>query len=127
MGLYCDFLAQQEPSTANTFGAILKQLLSRLLRESREICERQLRRLKTSLVGQSLSNMTDIVKKTITSLPRLLAVGMLSTNHVRSIDRTPGVTTGNRSGITKHASISLPEGPISLTKSWDVLGEQLGY
>lgn len=72
-------------------GAILKQLLSRLLggipRDMREAIEKT----KTSLAGGLLlSNVTDIVKKTVTPLLRLLALGMLSINppkHRREIVR----------------------------------------
>lgn len=71
--------------------------------------------------GLLLSNMVDIVmKKTITSLLRLLTVGMLSTNPLRSID-------GKSFGYYQTCEYSLLEGLISLTKSRDVLGKRLGY
>ena len=71
MGLYCDFLAQQEQSTTNILGAMLKQLASRggIPRHIREA----FRRAKKEFGGRGLllPDMVDIMKKAIMSLPRL--------------------------------------------------------
>ena len=71
VGLYCDFLAQQEQSTANILGAMLKQLASRggIPRHIREA----FRRAKKEFGGRGLllPDMVEIVMKTITSLPQL--------------------------------------------------------
>ena len=71
VGLYCDFLAQQEQSTTAMLGAILKQLSSRggipeHIREAFKKSQKQFggRRLR-------LPNMVGILKKTITSLQRI--------------------------------------------------------
>ena len=71
MGLYCDFLAQQEQSTANMLGAMLKQLASRggIPKHTREA----FREAKKEFGGRSLQlpGMLETLKKTIKSLPRL--------------------------------------------------------
>jgi len=71
MGLYCDFLAQQEQSTTNMLGAMLKQLASRggIPEHTREA----FREAKREFGGRGLRlpDMVDLLKKTITSLPRL--------------------------------------------------------
>jgi len=71
VGLYCDFLAQQEQSTANILGAMLKQLatrggISKLTREA-------FRKAKKEFGGRGLQlpDMLNMLKKTITSLRRL--------------------------------------------------------
>ena len=71
MGLYCDFLAQQEQSTTNILGAMLKQLASRggIPRHIREAFQRAKKEFGGR--GLLLPDMVEIVKKTITSLPRL--------------------------------------------------------
>ena len=71
MGLYCDFLAQQEQSTTNMLGAILKQLAIR--RGIPEHTQEAFRKAKKDLggLGLRLTDMVDLLKKTITSLPRL--------------------------------------------------------
>ena len=71
MGLYCDFLAQQEQSTTNMLGAILKQLAIR--RGIPEDTQEAFRKAKKDLggLGLRLTDMVDLLKKTITSLPRL--------------------------------------------------------
>ena len=71
MGLYCDFLAQQEQSTTNILGAMLKQLASRggIPRQLREAFQRAKKEFGGR--GLLLPDMVEIVKKTITSLPRL--------------------------------------------------------
>ena len=71
VGLYCDFLAQQEQSATSMLGAILKQLVSRggVPEHIREVFEKA----KDGFGGRGLllPDMVDILKKTITSLPRL--------------------------------------------------------
>ena len=71
VGLYCDFHSQQEQSTTNMLGAMLKQLASRgeipehtreAFREAKE---------KFGCRGLLLPGMVDIFKKTTASLPRL--------------------------------------------------------
>jgi len=71
VGLYCDFLAQQEQSTENMLGAMLKQLagwggISKLTREA-------FKKAKKEFGGRSLQlpDMLNILKKTISSIPRL--------------------------------------------------------
>ena len=71
VGLYCDFLAQQEQSTTAMLGAILKQLASRegipgpiweaFKKSKKEFGSRRLR----------LPHMVEILKKTITPLQRV--------------------------------------------------------
>ena len=71
VGLYCDFLAQQEQTTTNILGAMLKQLVGRggIPEHIREA----FRRAKNKFGGQSLllPGMVDILKKTITSVPQV--------------------------------------------------------
>ena len=71
VGLYCDFHAQQEQSTTNMLGAILKQLASRwgIPDHTREA----FREAKKEFGGRRLllPDMVDILKRTIISLPRL--------------------------------------------------------
>ena len=71
MGLYCDFLAQQEQSTANMLGAILKQLVGRdgIPEHIREAFQKAKRQFGGR--GLRVPDMIAILKKTITSLPRL--------------------------------------------------------
>ena len=71
MGFYCDFLAHQEQSTTNMLGAIVKQLVSR--GEIPEHIRRAFQKAKKEFGGRGLllSDMVDILKKTITSLSRL--------------------------------------------------------
>jgi len=71
VGIYCDFLAQQEQSTTNMLGAMLKQLagrggISTLTREA-------FKKAKKEFGGRGLQlpDMLNILKKTITSLRRL--------------------------------------------------------
>ena len=71
MGLYCDFLAQQEQSTTIMLGAILKQLTNRgaipeHIQEAFEKAKKEFggRRLR-------LPEMVEILKKTIISLQRI--------------------------------------------------------
>ena len=71
VGLYCDFLAQQEQSTASMLGAILKQLVSRggipeHIRETYQKAKNELGRR-----GLRLPDMVEILKKTIPPLQRI--------------------------------------------------------
>ena len=71
MGIYCDFLAQQEQSAANMLGAMLKQLASRggIPEHTREASQKAKKEFGGR--GLQLPGMVDTLKKTITSLPRL--------------------------------------------------------
>ena len=71
VGLYCDFHAQQEQSTTNILGAILKQLASRggIPENTREAFQNAKKEFGGR--GLLLPDMVDMLKKTITSLPRL--------------------------------------------------------
>ena len=71
MGLYCDFLAQEEQSAANMLGAMLKQLASR--GGIPEHTRKAFQKAKKEFGGRGLQlpRMVDTLKKTITSLPRL--------------------------------------------------------
>ena len=71
MGLYCDFHAQQEQSTTNILGAMLKQLasgggISNLTREA-------FKKAKKEFGGRGLQlpDMLNILKQTVASLRRL--------------------------------------------------------
>jgi len=71
VGLYCDFLTKQEQSTANILGSMLKQLARRAgvpdqIREAFQKAKKEF-----GGRGLLLSRMVDILKETITSLPRL--------------------------------------------------------
>jgi len=70
-GLYCDYLAQEEQSTANMLGAILKQLLERdgISDHVRQV----FRQAKRGLGGRAvrLLDLVDILKTTIASLPEV--------------------------------------------------------
>ena len=71
-GLYCDFLAQQELTTANMLGVMLKQLASRgkIPNHTREAFRKA--KQGFGIRGLKLPDMIDILKKTIISIPRLL-------------------------------------------------------
>ena len=71
MGLYCDFHAQQEQSTTNMLGAMLKQLASRggIPEHTREAFQEAKKEFGGR--GLRLPDMVDVLKKAITSLPRL--------------------------------------------------------
>ena len=71
VGLYCDFLAQQEQSATSMLGAILKQLVSR--EGIPENIREAFQKAKNEFGGRGLllPDMADILKKTITSIPRL--------------------------------------------------------
>ena len=71
MGLYCDFLAQQEQSTAYMLGAVLKQLASRggipeYIREAFQEAKREF-----GGRGLRVPDIVEILKKAITSLSRV--------------------------------------------------------
>ena len=71
VGLYCDFLTQQEQSSANILGSILKQLSRRggIPDQIREAFQKAKREFGGR--GLLLPGMVDILRKTITSLRRL--------------------------------------------------------
>ena len=71
MGLYCDFLAQQEQSTTNILGAILKQLVSRggISEHVREAFQKAKKEFGSR--GLLLSDMVEILRRAIVTLPRL--------------------------------------------------------
>ena len=89
VGLYCDFMAQQEQSTTAMLGAILKQLASRggIPEHIREAFEKSMKEFG----GQRLRlpNMVEILKKTITSLQRIFvcidALDELAPKHRREL------------------------------------------
>ena len=70
-GLYCDFHSQQEQTTTNMLGAMLKQLASR--GGIPEHTRKAFRKAKKEFGGQCLQlpDMVNTFKKTITSLRRL--------------------------------------------------------
>jgi len=71
VGLYCDYLAQQEQSTTNMLGAMLKQLVNRggIPRHIREGFQKAKREFGGR--GLRLPDMVEILKKSITSLQRV--------------------------------------------------------
>ena len=71
VGLYCDFLAQQEQSTTSILGAILKQLVGRggIPEDIREAFQRDEGEFGGR--GLRLRDMVEILKKTVTSLERI--------------------------------------------------------
>ena len=71
MGLYCDFHAQQEQSTTNILGAMLKQLARRggIPKHTRKAFQEDKREFGGR--GLQLPDMLETLKKTIISLPRL--------------------------------------------------------
>ena len=71
VGLYCDFLAQQEQSTTGMLGAILKQLISR--GEIPEHIRKAFQKAKKEFGGRSLRlpDIVEIMKKAVTALPRV--------------------------------------------------------
>jgi len=71
VGLYCDFLAQQEQPTTNMLGAILKQLVSRggIPKHIREAFQKAKKEFGGR--GLLLPDMVEILKKVIGALPRL--------------------------------------------------------
>ena len=71
VGLYCDFLTQQEQSATNMLGAMLKQLVNRggISQHIREAFQKAKKEFGGR--GLLLAEMLDILKKAITSLPRV--------------------------------------------------------
>ena len=71
VGLYCDFHSQQEQSTTNMLGAMLKQLVSR--GGTPEYTRKAFRDAQKEFSDQCLQlpDMVVMLKKTITPLPRL--------------------------------------------------------
>jgi len=71
VGIYCDFLAQQEQSTTNILGAMLKQLASRggISKHTREAFKKAKKEFGGR--GLQLPDMLNILKKTVASLRRL--------------------------------------------------------
>ena len=71
MGVYCDFLAQQEQSTTIMLGAILKQLTNR--GGIPEHIQEAFQKAKKEFGGRRLRlpEMVEILKKTIISLQRI--------------------------------------------------------
>ena len=71
VGLYCDFVAEQEQSATNMLGAMLKQLVSRggIPQHMREAFQRAKKEFGGR--GLLLSDMVEIVKKTVAFVPRL--------------------------------------------------------
>ena len=71
VGLYCDFLAQQEQSTTNMLGAILNQIVSggRIPEYVRE----PFQKAKNEFGGRGLRlrDLVEIMKKVVTALPRV--------------------------------------------------------
>jgi len=71
VGLYCDFVAEQEQSTTNILGAMVKQLVIRggIPQHIREAFQRAKKEFGGR--GLLLSDMVEIFKQNIASLPRL--------------------------------------------------------
>ena len=71
VGLYCDFLSQQDQSTANILGAMLKQLANRggISKHTREAFWEAKKEFGGR--GLQLQDMVDMLKKAITTLPQL--------------------------------------------------------
>ena len=71
VGLYCDFLAQQEQSATSMLGAILKQVVGRggIPEHIRDAFQKAKREFSSP--GLRLPDLVEILKKTITSLQRI--------------------------------------------------------
>ena len=71
VGLYCDFLGQQEQSSVNMLGAMLKQLSSR--GRIPDHIQEAFQKAKTEFGGRGLRvpDLVEIMKKTVTSLSRV--------------------------------------------------------
>ena len=71
VGLYCDFLAQQEQSATSMLGAILKQLVSR--GTIPEYIREAFQKAKKAFGGRGLRppDLVEIMKKVVTALPRV--------------------------------------------------------
>jgi len=70
-GLYCDYLAQEQQSTTNMLGTILKQLLERT--GIPEFVQQAFREGKRAFGGRAvrLSELVELLKKTIVSVPEV--------------------------------------------------------
>jgi len=71
VGLYCDFLAQQEQSTTGMLGAILKQLVNRggIPEHIREAFQKAKKEFGGR--GPRVPDLVEILKKTVASLRRV--------------------------------------------------------
>ena len=71
VGLYCDFLSQQEQSTTSMLGAILKQLVSR--GEIPEHIREAFQKAKKEFGGRGLRlpDIVEIMKRAVTAFPRV--------------------------------------------------------
>ena len=71
VGLYCDFLSQQEQSTISMLGAILKQLVSR--GEIPEHIQEAFQKAKKEFGGRCLRlpDIVEIMKRAVAALPRV--------------------------------------------------------
>ena len=71
VGFYCDFLSQQEQSTTNMLGAILKQLVSR--EGIPEYIREAFQKAKKEFGGRGLRlpDLVELMKKAATALPRV--------------------------------------------------------
>ena len=71
VGLYCDFLAQQEQTTSSMLGAMLKQLAIR--RGIPEHIQQEFQKAKRVFGGQGLRlpDLVEIMKKAVAVLPRV--------------------------------------------------------
>ena len=71
VGLYCDFLSQQEQSTTSMLGAILKQLVSR--GEIPEHIRKDFQKAKREFGGRGLRlpDIVEIIRRAVTALPRV--------------------------------------------------------
>jgi len=89
VGIYCDFLAQQEQSTTNILGAILKQLTNRggIPEHIRETYRKS--KNEFGHRGLRLPDIVEILKKTITPLQRIFvcvdALDELTPKHRREL------------------------------------------
>ena len=89
VGLYCDFLTQQEQSTTNMLGATLKQLASR--GGIPEHIQEAFRKSEKEFGGRRLRllDVVEILKKTIASLQRIFicidALDELAPKHRREL------------------------------------------
>ena len=77
MGLYCDFHAQQEQSTTNMLGAMLKQLASRggISKHTREAFKKAKKEFGGR--GLQLPDMLNILKKAVASLRLFICIDAL--------------------------------------------------
>jgi len=89
VGLYGDFLAQQEQSTTSMLGAILKQLFSS--GEIPKVIRETFQRSKGEFGGRGLRlpDMVEILKKAVTSLERIFVC----------IDALDELVLGHRRGL----------------------------